>query len=117
MVTAKSDCRTTPLPVWARSTYGQIVLQLHIQPGARRSQIVGVHGQRLKIALQAPPVDGKANDALIRFLSDTLDIGRSRITLISGDTSREKNVAIQLNLLDATDVVERLLPSGPTLNP
>lgn len=68
------------------------LLLLYIQPGASKSEVKGIHGDRLKISIQAPPVDGAANDAVIAFISRILKVPKSRIHLISGETSRQKNV-------------------------
>lgn len=70
------------------------ILKLYIQPGAKKSEIVGVHGDRLKIRLNAPPVDGKANKELIRFLAKTFDIKKSEIKIIVGLKNRQKDVRI-----------------------
>ncbi|MDR3352675.1 MAG: DUF167 domain-containing protein [Zoogloeaceae bacterium] len=71
------------------------VLQLHIQPGAKRSEIAGRHGEALKIRLAAPPVEGKANAALIAFLADRLGLPRASIQLCGGASSRRKTVRIK----------------------
>ena len=71
-----------------------VTLRLHIQPGAKKTEVVGLHGEALKIRLAAPPVDGKANACLIAFLSDQLGVARAAISLVSGDTSRAKRVRI-----------------------
>lgn len=71
-----------------------VVLHLHVQPGARKTQVAGLHGDALKIRLAAPPVDGKANACLIAFLAAQLGIAKSAIRLLSGDTSRAKRVRI-----------------------
>jgi uncharacterized protein (TIGR00251 family) len=71
-----------------------VELTLRVQPRASRTRVVGLHGDALKIALAAPPVDGKANDALLAFLSELFGLPRARISLISGDTSRTKRVRI-----------------------
>jgi hypothetical protein len=63
-------------------------------PRASKNEIQGVHGDALKVRLQAPPVEGKANQALIRFLSDALDIPRSQLSIASGETGRNKAVLI-----------------------
>jgi uncharacterized protein (TIGR00251 family) len=70
-------------------------LKIRLHPGARKNAITGTHDGALKIALTAPPVDGKANEALIAFLADQLRIPKSRITLTSGQTSRQKTLEIQ----------------------
>jgi uncharacterized protein (TIGR00251 family) len=79
---------------WIRTDGDGVVLTLHIQPGAKRTEIVGLHGEALKIRLAAPPVDGKANAALIAFIAQKVGAGRTAITLISGETSRAKRVRI-----------------------
>lgn len=80
-----SDCAW--FRVGADST---ITLTLHIQPGAKKSEFAGLHGDALKIRLAAPPVDGKANAALSEFVADRLGLARSAVRLKSGQTSRRK---------------------------
>ena len=82
-------------PVWLSTKANTIVLAIHAQPGAKREGVVGEYNARLKIALTTPPVDGKANAALIKFLSKKLGVPRSNFTLISGDTSRDKRLTIE----------------------
>ena len=69
---------------------GRITLTLHIQPGAKKTEFAGLHGDALKIRLAAPPVDGKANEALIKFVAETLKLPKSAVILKSGQTSRRK---------------------------
>lgn len=71
------------------------VLALHVQPGARRTEVAGQHGGSVKIRLAAPPVDGKANEALVRFLAETLGIPRRNVRITAGLSSREKRVLIE----------------------
>ncbi|MGE5712726.1 MAG: DUF167 domain-containing protein [Betaproteobacteria bacterium] len=66
------------------------MLEVHAQPGARRTAIVGEHGGRLKIAIKAPPLDGRANLALIELLSEKLGLPQRAVTLEAGDISRDK---------------------------
>jgi len=73
---------------------GAIVLELHVQPGAKRTEAAGVHGDRVKIRLAAPPVDGAANDELVRFLAEAFGVPRRQVTIVSGATSRRKRVRI-----------------------
>ena len=76
---------------WLRvAADGRITLTLHIQPGAKKTEFAGLHGDALKIRLAAPPVDGKANDALIKFVAETLKLPKSAVNLKSGQTSRRK---------------------------
>ncbi|HQR03810.1 MAG: DUF167 domain-containing protein [Proteobacteria bacterium] len=93
---------------WARGTGNDTLLILHIQPGARQSEVAGLQGDALKIRLQAPPVDGKANAALIRFLAAQLHLPQSCIMLKSGHSGRRKQVTV--SGLCATEVRQRLLP-------
>jgi len=80
---------------WLReASDGSIVLTLHVQPGAKRTEFVGLHGEAMKLRLAAPPVDGKANAALCVFLAGFCAVPRSAVILISGETSRAKRVRI-----------------------
>ena len=69
---------------------GRITLTLHIQPGAKKTEFAGLHGDALKIRLAAPPVDGKANEALLKFVAEALRLPKSAVNLKSGQTSRRK---------------------------
>jgi hypothetical protein len=71
-----------------------LIINLHIQPRASRDELVGPHGDRLKVRITAPPVDGKANEHLIRFLAKTFGVPKSNVTLISGETGRDKRIGI-----------------------
>jgi hypothetical protein len=69
-------------------------LRLRIQPRASREEIAGVAGDMIRIRLTAPPVDGTANEALVRFLAVRLQVPRSAVELVSGHTGRTKLVAV-----------------------
>ena len=79
---------------WLLADGDGVTLRLHIQPGAKKTEVAGLHGEALKIRLAAPPVDGKANACLVAFLADRLGVARASIRLVSGDTSRAKRVRI-----------------------
>jgi uncharacterized protein (TIGR00251 family) len=70
-------------------------LILRIQPRASRNEIAGRHGDAIRIRLTAPPVEGAANDALVRFLSRRLGLPRGALTLTRGHTSRDKTVEVE----------------------
>ena len=72
----------------------EVVLRLHIQPGAKTSGFAGRHGDAMKLRLAAPPVDGKANKALLAYLADFCGLPKSRVELVSGHTSRAKRVRL-----------------------
>lgn len=92
---------------WLVAVAGGVRLQLHIQPRASKTEIVGVHGDALKVRLAAPPVDGEANETLVRFLAETLAVPRAAVTLRAGASGRRKTVAVQGR--DAEEVRARLL--------
>ena len=73
---------------------GRFILSLHIQPGAKKSECAGLHGDALKIRLAAPPVDGKANAALIALVAKALDLPRADVTLARGGQSRLKMIEV-----------------------
>jgi uncharacterized protein (TIGR00251 family) len=72
-----------------------IILNIRVQPGARRSAIAGLHGDALKIAVTAPPEDGRANKMVLELLRESLNLKRSQIELFSGATHRDKQVLIR----------------------
>jgi uncharacterized protein (TIGR00251 family) len=104
------DFRTTALPVWMDRRPEGVVLALHLQPGARRTAVVGPHGARLKIAVASPPADGRANAALLEFLAERLAVPKGALTLLSGASSREKRVAVATPLPPAS-IADSLLPA------
>lgn len=81
--------------MWRRDDGGAIVLTLHVQPAAKRTEVAGVHGDALRIRLAAPPVEGKANAELVRFLADAFGVPLRQVTLVRGETSRRKVVRIE----------------------
>jgi uncharacterized protein (TIGR00251 family) len=86
------------LPTWISidsDSADSFIIALHCQPGAKKTEVQGEHDGRLKLRLAAPPVEGKANEALIQWLSKTLEIRRTNIELLAGDLSRLKRVRVQ----------------------
>ena len=81
-------------------------LSLYIQPGASRSEISGLHGDRLKVKIKAPPVDGEANEALIEFIAETLKIPKRSVHLIQGETSRQKTVLVEVDADNVRAVIK-----------
>jgi len=83
---------------WRREEPEALVLRVHVQPGAKRTEVAGIHGEgeaaRVKLRLAAPPVDGKANDELQRFLALQFGVPRRAVEIVQGDTSRRKTVRI-----------------------
>ena len=67
----------------------------HVQPRAKRTEVVGWHGDAVKVRLKAPPVDGAANEELVRFVADRLGVPRSAVRIVSGRTSRRKRLSLE----------------------
>ena len=67
---------------------------MHVQPNAKRTAIAGTYGERLKVALSAPPIDGKANSALLKFFAKHLGLSKSSIRIAAGEGSREKRLEV-----------------------
>ena len=74
---------------------GGVRLHLFIQPKSSKNEVVGPHNGLLKIKITAPPVDGKANECLVEFLSDILDIPKRDISIVRGETGRNKTVELR----------------------
>lgn len=88
----------TDLPVFAQQTSETSwTLALWIQPGAKKTEPMGIFDDKLKLRLNAPPVEGKANTALIKYLSKTLAIRQSKIKLQGSELSRHKTIRIESN--------------------
>lgn len=79
---------------WHRNEGGATVLTLHVQPGAKRTEISGLHGDALKIRLAAPPIEGRANEALLRFIAERFAVPLRNVELMRGAQSRHKMVKI-----------------------
>src|SRR5690554_7509302 len=84
----------------------KVILTCHLQPKARADEIVGLHGDALKIRITAPPVEGKANQHLIQFLAKLFKVRQQDVELLSGETSRTKRLAIR----NVTQLPEILKP-------
>ena len=82
-----------PAP-WLKWDGEDLLLAVHVQPGARTDRLDGTHGDRLKIRISAPPVDGKANNHLLRYLAGLFDVPLRNVSLISGAAARSKRIRI-----------------------
>jgi uncharacterized protein len=89
------------------ATASGVRIRLRVQPRATRTEVVGVHGDALRVRLTAPPVDGAANEALVRFLAERLGVARSMVRLVAGETARTKVVSVEG--LSAPEARARLL--------
>ncbi len=79
---------------------GQVLLRVYVQPRASKNRFIGLHNDAIKIAITAPPVDGKANAAVIRFLASVLNLKKKDLEIKHGLQSRKKSVLITSISLD-----------------
>jgi uncharacterized protein len=87
----------------------EVVLRLHVQPGAGRSAVAGRHGEALKVRVAAPPREGRANAAVLALVATTLGVKEAALELLSGQSSREKRIRVRGV---EPDQVERLLEAA-----
>ena len=80
---------------WFRWDEADLLLDCHLQPRASKDEFAGLHGERLKIRITAPPLDGKANAQLLAFLAVAFGVAKSQVSLESGEQSRQKRVRIR----------------------
>lgn len=99
----------TALPDWLAGSSGHWRLRLAVQPGASRTEPMGVHDGCLKLRVAAPPVDGRANDELVRWLARRLGVPRAQLRVVAGESSRRKSVAIEASI-EAASIVAALAP-------
>jgi uncharacterized protein (TIGR00251 family) len=98
-------------PAFAHDTADGCTLSVRVHPGARRNGVTGTHDGAIKISLTTPPADGRANEALIALLAERLRLPKSRISLLSGATSRTK--LIRITGKSAAEVQAALSPTIP----
>ena len=96
-----------------REVAGGVTLAVRAQPGAKKTAIVGVYGEgdraQLKIAVQAPPVEGRANEALIAFVAELLGVSKKSVELVGGELSRSKVFVIRGATLEKAQLLLRHL--------
>ncbi|MDQ7030600.1 MAG: DUF167 domain-containing protein [Ardenticatenia bacterium] len=92
---------------WHQCAEG-VLIRVHVQPRARRSEVVGIVGDAIKIRVAAPPHRGRANEALVNFLAHLLGVSRHDVAVVRGQTSRRKRIIVRGITLE--DVKARLSP-------
>ena len=83
------------IPAWCTAAKGDCLMHVLVVPRAARSRVVGEHDGRLKVHLAAPPVDGEANQELVRMFSEILEISSSRVEIVHGLGGRRKTIRVQ----------------------
>jgi uncharacterized protein (TIGR00251 family) len=91
--------------MWYRCEGAHVTLTLHVQPGAKKSIVAGLHGDALKVRLAAPPIEGRANEALLRFVADCFNVPLRNVELLHGAQSRHKTVRVTGSLIEATSLL------------
>jgi uncharacterized protein (TIGR00251 family) len=95
-----------------------VTVQVHVHPGAGRTAVVGRHGDALKVKVAAPPTEGRANDAVVQLLADTLGVKAAAVSVVSGATSRSKRIRVDGVEADAVeDALERALEQAGNARP
>ncbi|WP_037383530.1 DUF167 family protein YggU [Serratia sp. DD3] len=93
----------TPMP-------GALTIRLYIQPKASRDQIIGLHGDEIKVAITAPPVDGQANTHLVKFIAKQFRVAKSNVVIEKGELGRHKQLRI-VNPQQIPAVIAALYPA------
>lgn len=95
------------MAAWFSIQNDRILLTLHVQPGAKQTAVAGLHGDALKIRLAAPPIEGRANEALLRFIAESFQVPLRNVELKQGGQSRHKRVEVR----GSTVLPQSLLPT------
>jgi len=90
-----------------------VLLQLSVTPNAKRTQVDGLHDGALRVRLAAPPIDGRANEALVAWLAKSLGVARRDVVVLRGESSRRKQVAIAVSHDAAARWLAQVLPPSP----
>lgn len=85
---------------WYKQDPEGLTLYLQVQPGAKKTEIIAVHDQELKIRLQAPPIEGRANQVLLKWIAQLFDVPIRQVALKRGEKSRHKVLVIRGSLMD-----------------
>ena len=95
------------MPSWyRRASNGALVLAVHAQPGAKRTEVAGLHGDALKVRVAAPALEERANVALVAFLAERFAVPKRSVTLVNGDRSRDKRFEIHGSSIDAESLLK-----------
>ncbi|CAH1386097.1 conserved hypothetical protein [Candidatus Nitrotoga sp. M5] len=92
--------------MWYHLEKNNIKLVLHVQPGAKRTEVIGLHDDALKIRLAVPPVEGRANEALLRFIAGRFNVPRRNVELKQGALSRHKVVLVNCSTVDPESLLD-----------
>jgi len=92
---------------WLRQTQNGVEVLIYVQPNATKNEFIGEHDGRLKLRVQSPPQDGKANAAIIKFFCKCLGVAKNQVSLLRGDKSRQKTLLVEkLGLKEIQTILE-----------
>lgn len=94
---------------WCSALPGAIRLAVQITPNAKKTEVIGVLDDVLKLRLQAQPIEGKANQALVKFIAKTLEVPRTAVTITHGQTNKRKLIEVSSGTLTPEEVERRLV--------
>ena len=97
---------------WCSGAPGCVRISVQITPNAKKSEVIGVLDDALKIRLQAQPIEGKANEALVRFLADMLSVPKSAVKITHGHTNKRKVVEVAVSTLTVERVRKSLITAS-----
>jgi uncharacterized protein (TIGR00251 family) len=98
------------LPDYVTTSKDAVLIDVFVQPRAAKDALVGVHGRALKLKVKAPPVDDRANAAVVKFFATALGVPKGRVALVSGHSSRHKRLAVEgVSPELVVDAIERVL--------
>jgi len=90
---------------WYRHVGHAIVLTLHVQPGAKRTEVAGHHGDALKVRLAAPPIEGRANHALQKYVAGLFEVPLRQVTLLKGEKSNHKVILVEYSKIEPGSII------------
>ena len=90
--------------MWYNRAIDTVTLSVYVQPGAKHTEIVGLHGDALKIRLASPPIDGRANNALLKYVAQLFDVPLRQVAIKHGDKSRCKKVVVIGSKIDPLSI-------------
>jgi len=96
------------MPEWCRANALGVLLEIHVQPNAKKTESMGEYDGALKVRLHAPPIDGRANEALLAWIANSLGLSRQQVVLKSGQSNRRKRIQLTVPGLDPTVVARTL---------
>ncbi len=91
---------------WAKQVPEGWLLVVHAQPGAKRTEVSGLHGEALKVRVAAPPLEGRANDELAAFVAEALGVPKGKVRVVKGGRSRRKTVLVAAREADPARLLQ-----------